>query len=98
MELTDFIYRGNSFRHEFSHLGELRSIIPENVNVMALTATATDTTRTAIIRALDMQEPKIISVSPVKHNIVYAVAQKSEISASFEPLCNKLAMHRTEMG
>jgi len=65
---------------------------------MALTATATDTTRTAIIRTLDMQKLKVISVSPVKHNIVYAVAQKSEISASFEPLCNKLAMHSTEMG
>ena len=54
MELTDFIYRGNNFCRKFSHLGELRSIIPENVKAMALTATATDTTRTAIIRTLDV--------------------------------------------
>lgn len=59
---------------------------------MALTATATDTTRTVIITTM------VISISPVKHNVVYAIAQKSEISATFEPLCNKLAMHRTEMG
>ena len=79
-------------------MGELRSIIPETVKVMALTATATDTTRAAIIRTLDMQKPKVISVSPVKHNIVYAVAQKSEISEAFVPLCSKLAMQRIEMG
>jgi len=42
-------------------LGELRSIIPENVKAMALTATATDTTRTAIIRTLDMQKLKSVS-------------------------------------
>ena len=38
-------FRGDCFRREFSRLGELRSVIPENVNVMALTATATVSTR-----------------------------------------------------
>ena len=65
---------------------------------MALTATATDTTRTAIIKILNMQKPKIVCVSPEKHNIVYAVAEKCEISDAFTSLCGKLARERTKMG
>ena len=42
-------FRGDCFRREFSRLGELRSVIPENVNVMALTATATVSTRREIM-------------------------------------------------
>ena len=32
--------RGDQFRIAFTHLGEIRSIIPSTVNVLALTATA----------------------------------------------------------
>ena len=38
-------------------LSELRSVIPENVNVMALTAIATVSTKREIIKILDMQKP-----------------------------------------
>lgn len=91
-------YRGSSFRPEFSRLGEIRSIIPENVNVMALTATATKTTRTSIIKILDMQTPTVVSVHPCKDNIMYYVREKSSISSSFSPICDKLACKRTAMG
>ena len=37
-------------------------------------------------------------VSPEKHNIVYAVAEKCEISDAFTSLCGKLARERTKMG
>ena len=47
--------RGDSFRRKFSRLGELCSIIPEHVNVMALTAMATVSTRKEIVKSLDMQ-------------------------------------------
>lgn len=70
------MHRGDTFRPEFSHLGEVRSIIPDNVHVMALTATATKTTRAEIIKILDMQTPMIISTSPHKENLVYSVAEK----------------------
>lgn len=73
---------------------DLRSIIPETVEVMALTATATDTTRTVIIKTLNMQKPKIVCVSPEQHNIVYAVAEKCKISDAFTSLCDKLATER----
>ena len=60
-----YSHRGDSFRTEFSHLGELRSIIPEAVKVMALTATSTKASRREIIRSLDMQKPELITVPPV---------------------------------
>ena len=86
--------RGDSFHREFSRLGELRSIIPEHVNVMALqlTATATVSTRKEIV---DMQDPVIVSVSPMKGNIHYCVARKTTISEAFRSICEKLARQRT---
>ena len=78
-------YRSDSFRREFSRLGEVRSIIPECVNVMALTATATVSTRKEIIKSLDMQNPVVVSVSPMKENIYYCVSKKMKVSESFLP-------------
>ena len=65
---------------------------------MALTATATNTTRAAVTKSLDMQKPTLISVPPVKENIVYAVAEKSSLSRAFVPLAKQLAEKRTDMG
>ena len=58
---------------EFLHLGEIPSIFPETVRVMALTATATITTQKFIIR---MQSPEVIYIPPIKDNIIYAIIDK----------------------
>ena len=44
--------RGTEFWKEFSNLGEVRSLIPEHVHCMALTATATKTSRKTICSVL----------------------------------------------
>lgn len=90
-------YRGDVFRPEFGKLGEIRSIFPENVHLMALTATATNSTRAAVIKTLDMQSPTIVSVYPDKKNILYYVAEKSSISESFAPIVSKLSQVRSKM-
>ena len=89
--------RGDSFRREFSRLGELRSIVPEHVHVMVLTAMATVSTRKEIIKSLDMQDPVTVSVSPMKGNIHYCVVRKTTLSEAFRPICEKLARQRTTM-
>lgn len=66
--------------------------------MMALTATATNKTRAHIIRTLNMQRPTVVSIPPIKDNIMYAVAQKSSIDSAFLPLAKQLAEQRTEMG
>ena len=65
---------------------------------MALTATATTSSRTEIIRSLDMQNPVIVSVPPIKDNIFFCVLDKCTISASLGPLCDRLAIRRINMG
>ena len=73
VNLTFYGYRGDSFCCEFFRLGEVRSIIPEYVNVMALTATTSVSTRKEIIKSLDMQNPVVVSVSPMKENILLCI-------------------------
>ena len=89
-----YLCRGKSFRREFSNLGEVRSNIPESVRGMALTATATNTTRASVIKSLDMQKPTLVYVPPLKDNILYVVAEKSSISRMFTPLAMLLAEKR----
>lgn len=74
-----FIYRGESFRPEYKRLGEVRALIPSDVNVMALTATASNDTRSDIIATLCMEHPTIISTSPHKKNIKYVVKEKGSM-------------------
>ena len=89
--------RGEYFRREFSNLGQVRSLIPSTVNIMALTATATKTTRNKIIAILGMLSPKVVSVSPEKSNITYWVRQKSSVEEVFTPIADKLKHKRANM-
>lgn len=91
--------RGETFRKEFSHLGDVRSLVPETVRVMALTATATKSTRQAVVKVLKMVSPVIVSVSPNKPNIKYIV--KSNVNCSIEeafaPLVEEFRQKRKGM-
>ena len=92
------IYRGDEFRREFSNLGEVRSLIPERVHIMALTATATITTRKSICKVLSMLKPSIVSQSPNKPNIKYSVVKKEvDIEETFAPLVEEVRRCRVSM-
>uniref|UniRef100_A0A1X7U8R5 Helicase ATP-binding domain-containing protein n=1 Tax=Amphimedon queenslandica TaxID=400682 RepID=A0A1X7U8R5_AMPQE len=54
---------------EFKRIGDLRSVVPKNVDVMALTATAAISSRLSIERTLGMKNPTVIEISPEKSNI-----------------------------
>ena len=81
---------------DFSSLGEIRSIVPDHVRPMALTATASLSTRRSVIKILDMQKPSIIYLPPVKHNLVFGVYEKPKggISVAFEPVVSNLKQDR----
>ena len=78
VNITLYLCRGDSFRKNFSQLGGIRSLIPSTVRVMALTATATKSSRRAIVHKLRMVSPTVISVSPNKPNIMYHVKLNSQ--------------------
>ena len=88
---------GESFRKEFTHLSELRSILSESVHLMALTATATTATRKFVIENLCMQKPAIVHVPPAKDNITYFVVDKPQngIATAFHRISKALVKERT---
>ena len=92
------LLRGESFRKEFAQLGDVRSLIPASVRVMALTATATSSTRRAVVTLLKMVHPEIVSVSPNKTNIKYSVCRNERgLEETFSPLVEELRQKRKRM-
>lgn len=79
-------YRGKKFRKEFSNIGEIHSLIPSRVGIMALTATASRDSRSKICSVLCMRQPIIVSQSPNKPNIMYSVLEKcASAEDTFQP-------------
>ena len=62
---------GDEFRTVFAHIGELRSIIPSGVNILALTAMATSQTLCTVIQRLSMVQPILVALPPYRENIFY---------------------------
>ncbi len=93
-----FHCRGDTFRKAFSELGDVRSLVADNVRMMALTATATKETRKAICRTLGMVSPAVISELPNRPNIKYAVhANPGTLEETFAPLMEEIRHKRTSM-
>ena len=61
---------GEKFRESFSRIGDLRSLIPNWVRIMALTATATRHTLACVIWCLSLYEPVFVAASPYRNNII----------------------------
>ena len=78
-------------------VGDLRSVIPKGINMMALTATATNSLRVAVATILGMQDPVIIAVSPCKPNIMFAVQAYQSMDESIGPFVRKLQTDRVTM-
>ena len=68
---------GESFQNALLKVGEIRSLVCESVNIMALTATTTCAVRQDVESALGMKHPVVITLSPSKSNIYYTVKEVS---------------------
>ena len=91
-----FNYRGDSFRREFLRLGELRSILPPHVNILAMTAIATSSLRRCVIKTLGMRNTVIITESIDKTSIVYSVLPFESVETSFSSI-TRLRKERTRL-
>ena len=65
----------DEFRQEYGKLAALRSIVPNDATFVALTATATESMRTEIMKKLEMIESETVTVCqlPERTNITYLV-------------------------
>lgn len=70
--------RGLEFRREYSNISEIRSILAKNVNILALTATASPTTLCKIKDNLCITDHYMVRELPNKKNIKYIVREKPE--------------------
>ena len=64
------------FRPAFAAIGNLRSIIPNHVKVIALTAIATSDTYQALTHQLALVNPVLVAIPPNRPNIKFKVSQK----------------------
>lgn len=64
---------GDEFRKAFAMIGDLRSVIPSGVNVMALTATATSETYHCALKHLAMKDTVLVALPPDRGNIKYTI-------------------------
>ena len=71
-------------------VGEIRSLVRESVNVMALTATATYRVRQDVERVLGMKHPVVYTLSPAKANIFYMVKKCDSATNAFIPMLEQL--------
>ena len=87
-------FRGQTFREVMGRLGEVRSLLPEHVKIMALTATATKMVQTYVANTLGMEKPIVIALSPCKANLIYNIGLFTSVKQTFEPLLNRLKTSR----
>ena len=88
------MHRGDTFRIVMAKLGDLRSLVPSSVQMMALTATATNSDRVAISRTLGLRCPFVLARSPAKANISYSVGEFVNVPTTFEQFAEKLAIEK----
>ena len=89
--------RGDTFRTVLERIGEVRSILPQGINVMALTATATKAVRHSVSRTIGMRNPFVVAISPCKRNIMYSVGSFVSVEDTFKPVVDRLRRERTKM-
>ena len=90
------IHRGDSFHFSLLHVGELRSLLPDAVFMMGLTATATSSLRRKVSLLLGMRNPLFTHMSPCKDNIFYTLSTFTSIEDDFNPLLEMLHTKRLQ--
>lgn len=94
-------FRGTSFKREYGNIYQIHSVLPNKVNVMALTTTASPETKRVILNSLEMVDAFVLERIPNKTNIKYTVCpMPKDLSEVLKPvLCdvkiNGLAAEKT---
>ena len=90
--------RGGTFRTLFDRLGEIRSLVPSKINMMALTATASKTLRLEISLILGMRDYVLVERSPDKPNVYLVCQEFQSLQETFGPVVERLRIERVAMG
>ena len=88
------LFRSGSFRPEYSHLREIRALLPSGAPMLAATATATKSIREDICCKLEMVSCKVVCVSPDWSNIYYEVVRRTDLEQDMHPLLQELRANK----
>ena len=94
--LISYKNRGDTFRRLLLRIGEVRSLLPSRVHIMALTATASKTLRRDVARIIGMRNELVVSRPPLKLNIMYSVVESSSMEETFSVIVRRLQEERTQ--
>ena len=89
---------GEKFRELYGEVACIRSLLPSDTPVVALTATATAQVRSAIMKNLHMKNLKVVCKSCNRPNIRYSIVKlSSDIHVAFWWLVAKLRQQRASL-
>ena len=81
---------GDEFRTAFASIGDLRSLLPANVAIMALTATASEETFEVVSKRLSMRHTAIVALPPGAPNITYSICPLQQLDEFTDTICNEI--------
>ena len=90
-------HRGSTFQQSLLRIGELRSILPSGICIMALTATASNNLRYTLSSIIGLNKPYVVAVSPCKRNIMFSVGDFTSVETTLKPVVECLRRKRTQM-
>jgi len=93
----NYFCRGDSFRVAFAKLGTLRSILPSQVSVLALTATATRETYKCVEDHLELRNVVLVGKPSDRINIKYIVKPFIKVDELSLMLTNEILKLQTNM-
>jgi len=96
--LSKFRRMGDQFRAWHGQISQLRSLLPSNTPVVALTATATRFVKDRIVHALQMNPVQLITKAANRPNLRYSVeGVNHDVYVSFKWLVSDLKRKRTSL-
>ena len=91
-----YLYRGDKFRTAFASIGEVRCLIPSDVNIIALTATATLDTFHVVSQRLSLYKPVIVAMSPNRVNIKLKVQPSKSLREFTQLIASRLKLQQRD--
>ena len=76
---------------EEHQVGEMRTLIPKDIHIMALTETAKRSLTRAVCKTLGMDNPVVVAVSPDK---MFSMAHFESQETTYQPTMEKLKCER----
>ena len=77
-------------------IGEIRSLVPTEVPILALTATITKAGRVEVSKTLGLRNEAVVAMSPSKSNIKFLKMPFLSIEKSFGEMTEDLRRERVE--